>query len=793
MLLNELPERDDELTEDVQNTSEPVSSPSPSPSSDSSESDEPETASEEVETPAESEDSTETPAEAASREAPAEEASTEESPAEEALSEETTPEEVPAEEPTSSEEATPEVPASEETPAAEETAEEGTSPEESSEEAPAAPVGYEEILSRIDSLISTGEPGAQILTDVRIPDLTQLVNWMGFDSNLNKHIGRVNLIRQAFDALKAANSLNHSMESNFREAFATFNRQKTKRQQSSSGVREENATKKRELIQKLRDVVTYKNPEMIGEVRDIQEAWKGIGQVPQRDLEPLYKEYRGLLDEFYELRSVHLELMEYDRKKNLEERERLIEIAKTLVPAEKDRENAEVWREKLDMLQELQQQWKSAGHVPREDMDRINESYRDAIDAFFEVRNEFRAVEDKAREENAEKKNELLAQLETFREFKGESPKDWNEATGKVRAIQEAWKELGPAPSAVNGELWSKYRNVCDAFYGNKSAYFKGLDEARAQNFELKKVLVEKAEVIATRTDWEPAARDLKKLQTEWKSIGPVPDRHSQKLWNKFRAACDTFFEGRRTHYAELHAVEKENLKFRRTLIDEVKALQEADKPPGEIVNAIKGIQARWKESGRVPYKEKEKIWKEFRKEIDLVFNGLDSRRGEARRERSVANIEKIEDGDERTQAIKGKISRIRRKIHAVQEKVDQYSTNIQFISRGKSGDALRAQIQGEIDKEEKIIKDLRKEVKDLNEMLKNPPKKEEAPAPEAATEEAATEAPAPEAAASEEAPAEEAPAETSTEEATAPAEETPAEEAPAADAPAEDEEKKEE
>ena len=768
MLLNELPERDEEQVEEVHNTTD--SAASPSPSSDSSESDASVPPTKEDHRPAESNDSTE------------------QEPSEPAASEEhAIPEEQPGEAAPSEASPTQETDSSDDT------------QQDPDVKSPAAPDGYEEILARIDSVSSAGEPGAQILTDVSIPSLIQLVNWMGFDSDLSQHIGRVNLIRQAFDALKAANSLNHAMESSFREAFATFNRQKTKSQQSTSGVREENASKKRELIQKLRDVVTYKNPEMIGEVRDIQEAWKNIGQVPQRDLERLYKEYRGLLDEFYDLRSVHLELLEYDRKKNLEERERLIEIAKTLVPAEKDREDAEVWKEKLDMLQELQQQWKSAGHVPREDMDRINEAYRDAIDAFFEVRQAFRAVEDKAREEHAEKKNALLIQLEEFRDFKGESPKAWNEATGKVRAIQEVWKGIGPGPSAVNGELWSKYRNVCDAFYGNKSIYFKGLDEIRAQNLELKKTLVDKAEAIAGRTDWEPAAKDLKSLQTEWKAIGPVPDRHSQKLWNKFRAACDRFFEARRTHYSELHAVEKENLAFRRTLIDEVKALQEADQPPGEIVNAIKGIQARWKESGRVPYKEKEKIWKEFRKEIDIVFNGLDNRRGEARRERTVASIETIEDGDERTQAIKGKISRIRRKIHAVQEKVDQYSTNIQFISRGKSGDALRTQIQGEIDKEEKIIKDLRKEVKDLNEMLKNPPKKEEAPAPEAATEEAATEAPATEAAAeetpaTEEAPtAEEAPAEASSEEAAAPAEETQAEEAPAADAPAEDEEKKEE
>lgn len=774
MLLNELPEREDEITEETQETPE-TSSPSTSPTS-------------ETDTTSESSVETNSPEEAEPTPAVTEETPSQETPDAEV---ESTPSPETSDSENESDEQSDVDPESEMVSESDDDSQDGDTEEEVP--APEAPVDHEAIITRIDALISASEPGAQILTDVSIPDLTQLVNWMAYDSNMNQHVGRVGLIRHAFDALKAANSLSHDMESDFRAAFATYNKQRSKQQQSNSGAKEQNASKKRELITKLRDIVNYKNPEMVGEVRSLQDEWKTIGQVPARDLEPLYKEYRGLLDEFYELRSVHLELMEYDRKKNLEERERLIEIAKALIPAETDRENPEIWKEKLDMLQELQQEWKTAGHVPREDMERINEAYRDAIDAFFEVRQGFKAIEDKMREENATKKNHLLVQLEEFRDYQGDSPKTWNETSQKVRAIQEVWKEIGPGPSKVNGELWGKYRDVCNAFYNNKSAFFKGLDEKRSANLELKKGLIEKAEALSSRTDWEPAAKELKSLQTEWRTIGPVPDRHSQKLWNKFRSACDVFFEARRQHYAELHAVEKENLVYRKSLIEEVKALAESEKNPGEIVNSIKEIQARWKESGRVPYKEKEKIWKEFRKEIDKIFSGLDNKRGESRRERTVTRIENIDNDDERTRAIKGNIARIRKKIAVSQEKVDQYSTNIQFIARGKSGDALRNQIQGEIDKEEKFIKGLKKEIKDLNELLKNPPKEEkpaEAPAETEAAPaaEATPEAPAQETAdAAPEAKAEEAPTEPAVAE--APVEEKKEE---ASEAPAEEEKKEE-
>ncbi len=576
--------------------------------------------------------------------------------------------------------------------------------------------------------------------------------------------------------------MDHGMESDFRGAFATFARQRSKQQQSRTGIKTENARKKRDLIVRLRDIVEQKNPDLIVEVRHLQDLWKTIGQVPQDDLETLYREYRGLLDEFYELRGVHLELMEYDRKKNLEERERLIEVAKSLIPAEEDRENPDVWKDKLDLLQELQQEWKASGHVPREDMDRINEAYRTAIDAFFEVRTAFREVEDRLREESASKKAAILENLEIFRVFSGESPKEWNDATQAVRALQESWKALGPAPSKLNGELWGKYRDVCNTFFSHKSAFFKQLDDQRNENLELKKALVEQAEGLSQRTDWEQAAKELKDIQTNWKTIGPIPDRHSQKLWNRFRAACDGFFEARRQHYQALHSEEKDNLAVRKALIEEVKALQSAELGRNDIVEAIKVLQERWRESGRVPYKEKEKIWQEFRGEIDKVFTALDARkpeprqggegrrsegrrgdreprRNDQRRDRPAVRLDQIEDGDERVQAIQGNIARIRRKMAISEEKVEQYSTNIQFIARGKSGDALRAQIQGEIDKEGKLILEMKKEIRSLENLMNNPPPAAEPTPPPAATTTEEAAAPASESAPVAEATEAEAPA----------------------------------
>jgi len=605
---------------------------------------------------------------------------------------------------------------------------ESSKEEKKKPEAEPIPEGIEEGLwNRMKEILSGDKSNQQILSEAKLQDLLILLDHFIQDEKILRHIPRVGLIKRTFDALKYSEEIPQEQIDLFQDKLAAFNKNRVEAQKVVEEQKKENAEKKAELLKRLKEVVDTQDPLKIKEVRAIQDEWKSIGQVPRDQMDNLYREYRALLDDFYKRRELHFEMLDYDRKKNLQDKEKLIEEAKNLIPPEEEREDNEVWKQKMDDLNELQQQWKSVGHVPREDMERINNDYRSIIDQFFELRSIFLGKLDEERGENAEKKEEILAEMAHFAEFDAEKPRQWNEATKELKAFQEKWKEIGQAAYSVNNELWNRYRAICDAFFSRKAEFFKKFDEFRAENLIKKRELCERAEELAASEQWEKSAKELKQLQKDWKTIGPVPERHSNKLWSRFRAACDKFFEGRRAHYQKMHEGEYANLDAKKELIEEVKKLtEEQNQNIEEAIERVKTIQKEWKAVGKVPYKEKDKIWEVFRKQVDAFFNGLSAKRSRMRDMALNTKLEEIDDDKQRSNAIKERVRRIRRKISQSQEKVDQYSTNIQFISKGKSGDKLRNQIQGQIDEEKKLIKEWKNKIKELNEMAKNPPKNED-------------------------------------------------------------------
>lgn len=581
----------------------------------------------------------------------------------------------------------------------------------------------EDLTEQVETLIADTS-NLNTMDGAMVSDLIHLLRAYRESENILSHIPRVGLLKRTFDALMVSGDEfpQHHLDL-FKKELNRFNRKRSEAQQKADEVKVENSRKKQELLVELEKIVDKEDPLLIKEVRAVQDTWQSIGHVLKKDIEPLYKQYRYLLDKFYKLREMHFELLDYDRRINLQEKEKLIEEAEGLIPPEEERENIDVWRERMDMLQELQQKWKSIGYVPREDLERINNAYREVIDRFFDVRQGFMEIQDQLRQENADKKTAILEQMAAFATFNAEKPREWNDATKTLRGLQDQWKQIGQAPQNVNGELWSKYKETCNGFFTRKSDFFKKYDDFRNENLTRKRELVEIAEEYAKSEDWEKTSRDLKKLQKDWKAIGPVPERHSNKLWNRFREACDKFFENRREHYQSLHQDENENLAAKQKLIDQVKKVTvESEGSIEKAIEKIKNLQGEWKNIGKVPYKEKDKIWDEFRAEIDKFFNGLDMKREQIRDIQMTTAIESVDDPDERSREIKYRISKIRRKMQSAQEKVDQYSTNIQFISKGKSGDSLRNQIQGEIDKEVKMIDEWKRKIKKLNDMLKNPP-----------------------------------------------------------------------
>lgn len=655
----------------------------------------------------------------------------------------------------------------EETVAPEEnTTEENTTEEKAPEVAPLPPEPEvpeglnEEIWLKMKEILKDTN-NQQILSNAELPDLVAMMDYFIVAPRTLKQIPRVGLVKRTYDALKYQESLTEEDHNNFLEKLATFNKKRVEIQREFDDQKKQNAVKKEALLQQLQAIVDEEDPMKIKEVREIQDQWKAIGQVPREKLDVLYKSYRFMLDKFYKQREMHFEMLNYDRRINLQEKERIIAEVEKLIPEEEKQEDPAAWKEALDTLKEYQQQWKSAGHVPREDMERINNSYREAVDRFFEIRQGFMEKLDEARGENAVKKEAMLAEMARFAEFTADRPRAWNDATRELKTYQDAWKETGQAPYAQNNELWNRYKEICNTFFTKKSEFFKKFDEFRTANLELKRGLCEQAEAITAAQEWEKGARELKKLQKDWKAIGPVPERHSNKLWERFRTACDAFFDQRRKHYQDLHEVEYKNLDAKKALIDEVRKLtDQEDFVIEEAIERVKQIQQEWKKVGKVPYKEKDKIWEEFRGEVDAFFNGLSGKRQRMRNRRMTQSLEKIEDPKELSEAVKERIRIIRRKMNQSQEKVEQYSNNIMFISKGKSGDSLRAQIQKEIDSEKAVIADFKKQIKELRERADKPPKPKEEPKPEATDEVSEAPAPAEEVKTEEATPAEQ-PAET--------------------------------
>ncbi len=590
---------------------------------------------------------------------------------------------------------------------------------------------HQDLLKRLEEVLSDEEQTEDYLTSVTTDELLWLVQHFLKQSNLEQSRRRVDVVRVSFEHLKESDpELDEEEINQVKQSLAAFNDRLRTYREHIDQERKANAQKKQALIQELQAVVDKKDATLINDVRDIQNAWKSAGAVPKDLADELNGEYRKLLDDFYEQRKLHIEMMEYDHKRNLEEKERIIEKIKELVPTPEDREKPEVWREKMEILNELRQEWSDAGHVPREDMERINEGFRKSVDEFFEVRQEFMQLLDKSKEDNAEKKREILVHMEDFQTFTADKPREWNQFTDQLKTYQEAWKNIGPAPKSNNSELWSRYREICNTFFAHKAEFFKHFDSERNSNLELKRALVEQAEALALNTDWEKTSRELQRLQGEWRKIGPVPDRFSNKLWTRFRKACDSFFEGRRVHLDSQKEEEQKNLKAKYDLIDQLKALStEVIEDADEARERLSNIQEAFRAIGHVPFKELDKLRDAYRTAYNQASDQLHATRntyrsnqgskpqGQGRGDKQKSNFSDIPNPEKRSSAIQEQIKRIRRRINLAEESVGQYEGNMGMIAKGKSGDPLRETINAKIATEKKMIADMRKQIKDLQEL----------------------------------------------------------------------------
>lgn len=551
-------------------------------------------------------------------------------------------------------------------------------------------------------------------------ELVLLMETIAERGNVSEFISKVGLIKRTFDQKTKESEADAGLLPRFSTHLARFNKKRAAYYGDREKEKEANSAKKYELLERLKTIVAEEQVAKIQEVRQIQTSWREIGWVLQKDIQPLNETYRQYLDVFYTLRSKYQDLMDLDRSYNQKQKESIIAQVEKLIPAEEGT-TREVWNERSQKVRALQAEWKSIGHVPREAVDEINSSYRNVLDRFYELRSGYYEVQDAAKGENAEKKRALLEQLKVYTGFQSRKAKDWNAATKAVLDIQGSWKEIGPGPMDVNKLLWKEYRSLCDKFFEEKGKFFKSFDKERGENLKRKVSICEQAEALINNENWSETAKTFKALQGEWKTIGPVHERHSNKVWKRFRKACDTFFDRRSEAMSADRQGYDENLKAKEAMIKELVALAEGDNPAGKL-DRFNELQSKWKATGHVPFKLKDKINNAFKEAIGKFFEKTNLGRGEVQRLKMEANINSIGNEDARSRRIKGEMRKVRTRLSSLKEKVDQYELNIQFIAKGKKGDPLRNQIQGQIDGEKRRVEDLKKKLKDLKHLLDNPP-----------------------------------------------------------------------
>lgn len=478
-------------------------------------------------------------------------------------------------------------------------------------------------------------------------------------------------------------------EEDFKNLMNTVRERKAAQAAAEEEERKQNLARKLALIEELRTISadTDNVNRAFPRVKEIQAEFKEIGEVPPTEATDLWKDYQGAVEQFYDQLKVNKDLRDYDFRKNLELKTLLCEEAEKL----NDEEDIVL---AFKRLQNLHDEWRQTGPVAKEQREEIWARFKDAstlvnkkYQAFFEERKNRELENEKAKTEICERVEALdFSSLKTYAA--------WDEMTRVILGAQEDWKKLGFASRKTNNTLFARFRAVCDRFFTLKAEHYREMKDELAANLEKKIALCEKAEALKDSTDWKRTADELVKLQKEWKTIGTVPKKHSDNIWHRFQTACDAFFEARKANLSESRSAEQANLKAKR---DVIAALREIplDAPRSESMPKVKELQARWQEIGHVPFREKDKVYEEYRAVCDALYNRMG-------RERERGNLSRFEDvikemgSDE--QKLYRERERILRSFEIKRNELKTYENNLGFLSsKSKTGDSMVREMERRI------------------------------------------------------------------------------------------------
>lgn len=485
---------------------------------------------------------------------------------------------------------------------------------------------------------------------------------------------------------------------------------KEKRQQAFLKQEEEkqaNLKAKETIIERIKAMIT--TPDEVNnnfpEFKKLQQEWKEIKLVPAEKVTELWRSYQLYVEQFYDLLNLNREAREYDFKKNLEKKTQLCEAAEKLAE-EDDVVSA------FHQLQELHQEYRETGPVEKELREQIWARFK-AASTTINKRHQQHFEDIRAKEEdNLAKKTALCEKLEEIIKQENKKSSDWEGHTKQIVELQAEWKTIGFAPQKMNVKIFERFRSGCDDFFTRKAEYFKELKAQYAENLEKKQSLVEQAKALAVSTDWKATTDKLVALQKEWKTIGMVPRKVGDELWAAFLGACNQFFEARNAAHQGVHSAEQDNLKQKRSIIEELKRLCE------NIAEAtqeqVKKLTEQYNNVGHVPYREKDKVYTEYHEILDKLYSALHISEAHKRVDNFKNNIKKV--AERGANALGNERSKLMRRYEQLKQEINTYENNLGFLNiSSKKGNSLIDEMNRRVERLKADVEEIKQKIKAID------------------------------------------------------------------------------
>ena len=499
-------------------------------------------------------------------------------------------------------------------------------------------------------------------------------------------------------------------ESRFKEAMSSIKEKRSAMLAEQEKEKEENLQKKLAIIEKLKELSESHDDanKAYNEFKKLQQEWNEIKQVPAAKINELWKNYQLYAEKFYDLIKLNNEFREYDFKKNLEIKLHLCEAAEKLA-------NEEDIISAFHQLQKLHQEFRDTGPVAKELREEIWTRFKTASTTVNRRHQQhFEALKEKE-QRNLDEKTVICEIVETMEYDTFTTFQDWENKTQEVIALQAKWKTIGYAPQKMNVKIFERFRSACDEFFKRKAEFFKSVKENMSGNLEKKKELCEKAEALKDSTDWKTTADALIELQKEWKKIGPVPKKSGDAVWKKFIEACDYFFENKNKNVRNVHQEERANLEKKRVLVEKLKNIDEA-MPKADIRNLLKDMSAEFKGIGHVPFKERDKIYNEYKTALNAAYDKFDLDGKKMRMNNFVSNVSEI--SNDKNKLFKER-ERLVRLYEQKKNEVKTFENNLGFFNvTSKTGGAVLKEMENRIARAKKDLETLEEQIGLIDEKL---------------------------------------------------------------------------